>query len=92
MRRHLRFAAVLLPSVLIVTACAATQPPPLPEQVTRIVYPPMPPTKCARLPDAPDVTASDNEWALYKNARDTAGDDCRDKLDAVDGVVSGWPK
>jgi hypothetical protein len=59
--------------------------------VTRIVYPPLPPTLCARAPAPPRLEASDNEWALYKQARDAAGDDCRDKLDAVDVVVKGWP-
>lgn len=56
------------------------------------VYPPMPPTKCLRAPVAPAPAASDNDWAAYKNARDKAGDDCRDKLDAVDATVSAWPK
>lgn len=74
------------------TACAAkAPPPPLPEQVTQIIYPAMPPTKCARLPAPPAPAASDNDWALYKHARDDAGDDCRDKLDAVDAVVGKWP-
>jgi len=52
----------------------------------------MPPTKCARAPAAPAIDASDNEWARYKRARDDAGDDCRDKLDAVDVTVQAWPK
>lgn len=40
----------------------------------------------------PAIDASDNDWAAYKKDRDNAGDDCRDKLDAVDGVVSKWPQ
>jgi hypothetical protein len=30
-------------------------------------------------------------WARYKQARDAAGDDCRDKLDAVHALVKEWP-
>jgi hypothetical protein len=60
--------------------------------VTRIVYPALPPTSCARKPVPPAIDASDNEWAIYKQARDAAGDDCRDKLDAVHAIVSGWPR
>jgi hypothetical protein len=52
----------------------------------------MPPTRCARAPAAPEIDASDNEWSAYKKARDNAGDDCRDKLDAVDAVVKSWPR
>lgn len=94
MRQNLLRAALLLPSVLIATACSTNRPAPapLPEQRTQIIYPAMPPTKCARAPTAPAVDADDASWALYKHQRDDAGDDCRDKLDAVDAVVGKWPQ
>jgi hypothetical protein len=59
--------------------------------VTRLVYPALPPTSCARAPAPPALEASDKAWALYKQARDAAGDDCRDKLDAVHELVKAWP-
>jgi hypothetical protein len=55
-----------------------------------MVTPPLPPTVCARKPAVPPVEADDRVWALYKRADSDAGDDCRDKLDAVDLVVRGW--
>jgi hypothetical protein len=79
-------ALVPLP-VLLAAAC--TSPPA--ETATRLVYPALPPTLCARAPSPPKLEASDNAWAAYKQARDAAGDDCRDKLDAVRAVVAGWP-
>jgi hypothetical protein len=91
-RKHLSAALPLL-SLLTVAACSHPQaPPPLPEQNTRLIYPALPATTCARLPAVPGLTASDNEWAAYKKARDDAGDDCRDKLDSVDQVRRGWPQ
>ena len=78
--------AALLP---LAFAAACTAPPA--EIVTRIVYPVLPPTSCARAPKPPALAASDNEWAAYKQTRDAAGDDCRHKLDAVDAVVKDWP-
>jgi hypothetical protein len=33
------------------------------------------------------VETGDRAWALYKKADSDAGDDCRDRLDAVDRVV-----
>lgn len=80
--------------MLIVAACSGSQPsqPLLPEQNTRIVYPAMPPTKCARKPEAPPVDADDTAWARYKRADSDAGDDCRDKLDEVDRVRETWGK
>lgn len=39
---------------------------------------------------APAVEADDRAWAIYKKADSDAGDDCRDKLDAVDGIARGW--
>ena len=38
------------------------------------------------------VDADDRAWAIYKKADSDAGDDCRDKLDAVDAVVKGWAR
>ena len=81
------YAVLLLPSVLIAAACSA----PPSETVTRLVYPMLPPTLCARAPAPPALEASDRDWALYKQTRDAAGDDCRDKLDAVDAIVKSWP-
>jgi hypothetical protein len=59
--------------------------------VTRLAYPILPPTRCARAPRPPALEASDNAWAAYKQVRDAAGDDCREKLDAVDALVRHWP-
>lgn len=73
----------------MLTAAACSAPPS--ETVTRLVYPSLPPTLCARAPLAPAPEASDNDWAAYKQARDAAGDDCRGKLDAVDAIVKTWP-
>lgn len=56
----------------------------------RLVYPPLPPTVCARKPVPPPVEADDRAWVLYKKAVSDAGDDCRDRLDAVDAVVKNW--
>jgi len=56
----------------------------------RLIYPPLPPTMCARKPVPPPVEADDRAWALYKKADSDAGDDCRDRLDAVDVVVKNW--
>ena len=81
------------PQLTIVAAallCAACSPRPEPEIQTRLVYPPLPPTVCARKPVAPPVEADDRTWALYKKADSDAGDDCRDRLDAVDRIVKGW--
>jgi hypothetical protein len=86
MHPRLMYVAALLPSLLTAAACSS----PPAETVTRIVYPALPPTACARLPAPPDIAASDNAWAAYKQARDAAGDDCRDKLDAVDAIVKEW--
>ena len=83
MRPRLTIAAAAL-------LCAACSPMPEPQVQTRIVYPALPPTVCARKPVAPAVEADDRAWALYKKADSDAGDDCRDKLDAVDAVVKGW--
>lgn len=80
-------AAVLLLSLLFVAACS---PKPEPEIQVRLVYPPLPPTVCARKPAPPPVQADDRAWALYKKADSDAGDDCRDRLDAVDAVVKSW--
>jgi hypothetical protein len=89
MPRFQTTCAVLLLSLLFVAACS---PSPEPQVQVRLVYPPLPPTVCARKPVAPPVEADDRAWALYKKADSDAGDDCRDKLDAVDQVVRGWPK
>jgi hypothetical protein len=78
-----RAVAMLLP--VLSAACS-----PSPETVTRLVYPTLPPTLCARAPAPPALDASDKAWAIYKQARDAAGDDCRDKLNAVDAVVKSW--
>lgn len=81
--------------MLTVAACnrkPSPEPrPPLPEQNTRLVYPALPSTTCPPLPVPPAVEASDNEWAAYKRARDNRGDECGDKLGAVDEVRRGWP-
>jgi len=52
----------------------------------------MPPTTCRDAPIAPDPAASDNAWSAYKKARDDAGDDCREKLQAVHRAIDAWPK
>ena len=80
MRSRLNFAAAAL-------LCAACSPQPEPDVQVRLVYPPLPPTVCARKPVPPAVEADDRTWAIYKKADSDAGDDCRDKLDAVDAVV-----
>ena len=80
-------AALPLLSLPFVAACS---PAPEPEIQVRLVYPPLPPTVCARKPAPPPVEADDRAWALYKKADSDAGDDCRDKLDAIDNVVRGW--
>jgi hypothetical protein len=77
--------AILL--LVLLAACAG----PPPATVTRLVYPMLPPTLCARAPAPPKLDASDNVWAAYKQARDAAGDDCRDKLDAVHALARDWP-
>ena len=82
-------AALLLLSLLFAAACS---PSPEPEIQTRIVYPALPPTVCARKPVPPAVETDDRAWAIYKKADSDAGDDCRDKLDAVDAVVKGWAR
>ena len=89
MRLQHMLAAVLLLSLLIAAACS---PSPEPEIQTRIVYPALPPTVFARKPVAPAVEADDRAWALYKKADSDAGDDCRDKLDAVDRIVKRWAR
>jgi hypothetical protein len=81
-----RACVVVLP-VLLAAACAS---PPV-QTATRLVYPALPVTLCARLPAPPKLEASDNDWARYKQARDAAGDDCRSKLDAVHVLVKEWP-
>lgn len=95
-RSPLSVAALLLslPIAVMLTGCLGqSQTPPLPEQNAVLVYPTLPPTKCLRIPTpVPSLTATDNEWALWKKQMDDAGADCRDKLDAVDDVVSKWPK
>jgi hypothetical protein len=83
------------PQLMLATAallCAACSPKPDPQVQIRLVYPPLPPTVCARKPVPPPVEADDRAWALYKRADSDAGDDCRDKLDAVDRIVKGWTK
>jgi hypothetical protein len=88
-RIQTKFAAALLLSLLFVAACS---PSPEPQVQVRLVTPLLPPTVCARKPAPPPVEAGDRAWALYKKADSDAGDDCRDRLDAVDQVVRGWPK
>jgi len=81
------------PRLIIAAAallCAACSPKPEPEMQVRLVYPPLPPTACARKPVPPPVQADDRAWAIYKKADSDAGDDCRDRLDAVDRVVKNW--
>ena len=85
MRQHFMVAAAAL-------LCAACSPKPEPEVQTRLFYPPLPPTVCARKPAPPPVEADDRAWALYKKVDSDAGDDCRDRLDAVDAVVKSWMK
>ena len=83
------------PQLMLATAallCAACSPKPDPQVQIRLVYPPLPPTVCARKPVPPPVEADDRAWALYKKADSDAGDDCRDRLDAVNAVVTGWIK
>jgi hypothetical protein len=82
-------AALLLLSLLFAAACS---PSPEPQVAVRLVYPPLPPTVCARKPAPPPVEADDRAWAIYKKADSDAGDDCRDRLDAVDRVVKGWAR
>ena len=82
-----RCSRLLLLPVLLAAACAS---PPV-QTATRLLYPVLPPTQCTRAPEPPKLAASDNAWAAYKQARDAAGDDCRDKLDAVDAIVKTWP-
>lgn len=81
------YAALLLLSLLFAAACS---PSPEPQVQVRLVTPALPPTVCARKPIPPPVEADDRTWAIYKKADSDAGDDCRDKLDAVDRVVKGW--
>ena len=81
------YAALLLLSLLFAAACS---PSPEPQVAVRLIVPPLPPTVCARKPAPPPVEADDRAWALYKKTDSDAGDDCRDKLDAVDRVVKGW--
>jgi hypothetical protein len=88
-RIQTKFAAALLLSLLFVAVCS---PSPEPQVQVRLVTPLLPPTVCARKPAPPPVEAGDRAWALYKKADSDAGDDCRDRLDAVDQVVGGWPK
>lgn len=87
MPRFQTTCAVLLLSLLFVAACSSR---PEPQVQVRLVTPPLPPTVGARKPAAPPVEADDRAWAIYKKADSDAGDDCRDKLDAVDRVVGGW--
>lgn len=87
MRLQHMLAALLLLSLLFAAACS---PGPEPEIQVRLVTPPLPPTMCARKPVPPPVEADDRAWALYKKADSDAGDDCRDRLDAVDQVVREW--
>lgn len=83
------YAALLLLGLLFAAACSRS---PEPQVAVQLVYPPLPPTVCARKPTPPPVEADDRTWALYKKADSDAGDDCRDRLDAVDRVVGGWPR
>ena len=85
MRPRLNLAATAL-------LCAACSPNPDPQARIRLIYPPLPPTVCVRKPAPPPVEADDRAWALYKKADSDAGDDCRDRLDAVNAVVTGWIK
>lgn len=80
-------AALLLLSLLFAAACS---PNPESQVQVRLVYPPLPPTVCARKPISPPVEADDRAWALYKKGDSDAGDECRDRLDAVDRVVKSW--
>ena len=84
-RFQIAFAVLL--SLLFAAACS---PSPEPQVQVRLVTPPLPPTVCARKPAPPPVEAGDRAWALYKKADSDAGDDCRDRLDAVDRVVKSW--
>ena len=60
---------------------------------TRIIYPDMPPTKCARRPTVPDPrSCNDICMVEYLAQRDLADEDCRAKLDDVDAAISKWPK
>lgn len=81
------YAALLLLGLLFAAACS---PSPEPQVQVQLVYPPLPPTVCARKPTPPPVEADDRIWALYKKVDSDAGDDCRDRLDAVDRVVRSW--
>lgn len=83
----MRLRLIVVAGALLCTACSAS---PEPQVQTRIVYPTLPPTVCARKPAPPPVEADDRAWALYKKADSDAGDDCRDKLDAVAAVVKSW--
>ncbi|MEY4966390.1 MAG: hypothetical protein RL274_1973 [Pseudomonadota bacterium] len=82
-------AALLLLSLLFAAACSRS-PEPLPRPI--LIYPPLQPTVCTRKPVPPPVEAEDRAWALYKKAESDSGDDCRDKLDAVDRIVRSWLK
>jgi hypothetical protein len=75
------------------TACASAPPQTqtLPEVKTILVYPVLPSTKCARKPALVALPADDKAAAIFLRGALDAGDDCRDKLDAVDRVRESWP-
>lgn len=59
--------------------------------MTVTVYPALPDTKCPEQP-IPPAFLTDADLAAFLAAKDEAGQVCRDKLKAIDAVVTKWPK
>lgn len=87
--RRLRFALSILPCLPLLTACGSA--PSLPALLTRVqverVTVPAPLLTCAQEPQVPSGRISHEDVAVYLLALAEAGDDCRGKLTAVQGII-----
>lgn len=86
MQRGLIFVSIALLFALTLTACA-----PSIEERTKILYPTLPRTDCVVEPQIPSLWASDAEFAAWIESVRLAGEECRQRLNAVDVTRRGWP-
>lgn len=83
-RRHTPVLIALL-SGLCLTACGSGPPPAPRVEIQRLTVPPA--LLSCQPPPTPPAMADDRQLALYILALADAGDDCRDRLARVRGLV-----
>ena len=92
-RKRLICAPLALLPVLTMSACVTTQPTVQPVPEVHNIYPSMPAGNLMCTPEpVPGQILTDVQAAQFAEAVRVAGQDCRNKLGTVAGIVHSWPK